>query len=239
MFDNNVIVATQHVIDHYFTSKSKDTFNHPGHYTKEAILSSKSIPQTVLTKSSPNLESQIKAHIISITSNTVNHLFECAEPNSANPFVPDELPKLDAFIARVFRRSNLPLNNLLTSLLYLVRLKEYHPSCKGTLGSGHRLFLAALMMANKYLHDGAYHNKTWFKIVDGFYELQDLNQMESEFLSLLKFELVVKKEEWVEFIDIMDGKLTRSWARKGIQGPSGYLFRQMTSQKTAHMNQLI
>ncbi|ORX89198.1 hypothetical protein K493DRAFT_318896 [Basidiobolus meristosporus CBS 931.73] len=223
MFDNNVVVATQHVIDHYFSSKPKDLVQ------REIVLGSKPLPHTILTRSSPNLECLIKSHIISITSNTVNHLFECALPN---PSMPNNLPQLDAFITRVFRRSNLPLNNLLTALLYLVRLKEYHPSCKGTLGSGHRLFLAALMMANKYLHDGAYHNKTWRKIADGFYELQDLNQMESEFLSLLKFELAVKPAEWVEFMDIMDGKLTRSWARKGIQGPRGYLFKKMT----AHMD---
>ncbi|ORX91786.1 hypothetical protein K493DRAFT_317044 [Basidiobolus meristosporus CBS 931.73] len=88
-------------------------------------------------------------------------------------------------------------------------------------------------MANKYLHDSSYHVKTWSRIVDRFYDIQELNQMESELLNLLRFELVVKRDDWVQFVNILDGKLTRSWRRRGIHGPSGYLFRQMTQLYSA------
>ncbi|ORX91809.1 hypothetical protein K493DRAFT_190934, partial [Basidiobolus meristosporus CBS 931.73] len=88
----------------------------------------------------------------------------------------------------------------LTALLYLIRLKELRPTCKGGYGSGHRLFLASLVLANKYLQDGAYHNKTWYKVIEGVYSLNEINQMERELLGLLGYKLCVTKADWLEFV---------------------------------------
>ncbi|ORX94578.1 hypothetical protein K493DRAFT_184315, partial [Basidiobolus meristosporus CBS 931.73] len=118
----------------------------------------------------------------------VNCLFQCGRPKSKEP---DELPRLTDFIYRLLRRTNLSNNNLLTALIYLIRLKQRHPGCKGAYGSGHRLFLAALICANKYLHDDAYHNKSWVIVTNGLFNLDEINQMESELLFYLNFKLVV------------------------------------------------
>ncbi|ORX96785.1 hypothetical protein K493DRAFT_184824, partial [Basidiobolus meristosporus CBS 931.73] len=130
--------------------------------------------------------------LVNIMSRTINHLFECGDNSTIAAQDPGKnLPRLDDFISRLHRRGNLTLVNLLTALLFLIRLKELRPSCKGSYGSGHRLFLASLVLANKYLQDGAYHNKTWYKVVEGLYSLHEINQMERELLGLLNYELCV------------------------------------------------
>ncbi|ORY01566.1 hypothetical protein K493DRAFT_169853, partial [Basidiobolus meristosporus CBS 931.73] len=126
----------------------------------------------------------------SIVANTIEHIFECGSEGSESA-----LPPLDEFIHRIHRKGNLSITNLLTALLFLVRLKEYHPSCKGTYGSGHRLFFSAVIIANKYLYDGAYHNTSWVRLAEGRYSLIEINQMECELLGLLRYQLHVKKED--------------------------------------------
>ncbi|ORY03787.1 hypothetical protein K493DRAFT_165006, partial [Basidiobolus meristosporus CBS 931.73] len=130
--------------------------------------------------------------------------------------------KLTDFIHRLLRRTKLSNNNLLTALIYLIRLKQRHPGCKGAYGSGHRLFLAAIICANKYLHDDAYHNKSWAIAANGLFTLSEINQMESELLYYLNFKLVVTKEQWLDFLTLMEPKLLKSWARQDYHGPSDY-----------------
>ncbi|KAK9723278.1 hypothetical protein K7432_002075 [Basidiobolus ranarum] len=185
-----------------------------------------SIKDEIITKPSiTTIEGNLKVHIMSIVANTINHIFECESPESDGRNT--NLPTLDDFIHRIYRKANLSITNLLTALLFLIRLKEYHPSCKGAYGSGHRLFLSAIIIANKYLYDGAYHNVSWVRLVEGRYSLGEINQMECELLGLLKYQLVVKKDDWIEYSRIIDTKLEKSWLRRGFGGPEKYLLEKL------------
>lgn len=68
------------------------------------------------------------------------------------------------------------------------------PGIQGADGSEYRLFTVALMLANKYLDDNTFTNKTWSE-VSGM-KVTDLNIMELEFLDVLQFKLSIKKEEY-------------------------------------------
>ncbi|RKP35848.1 hypothetical protein BJ085DRAFT_12138, partial [Dimargaris cristalligena] len=112
---------------------------------------------------------------------------------------PANLPTLGSFIRSVVHRTQTPITAIITALIYLCRLKQRHPSCKGSPGAGHRLILAALITATKSLYDDAYHNRSWVTVSQGLFSLAEVNQMEMEFLVFLNFRLCVTRDQWCEF----------------------------------------
>ncbi|ORX91448.1 hypothetical protein K493DRAFT_152364, partial [Basidiobolus meristosporus CBS 931.73] len=118
----------------------------------------------------------------------INHLFKCDDTRTNELH---QLPKLSEFIDSVVRRTNTSWSSILIALTYLIRLKQKHPGCKGTYGSGHRLLLASIMVATKYLNDDAYYNKTWASVCNGIFTIQEINKMEMELLFFLDFKLYV------------------------------------------------
>lgn len=65
------------------------------------------------------------------------------------------------FVKDVLRMTQVSKTVIAFSLLYIYRLKVRHPSLEGQLGSEYRLFLTSLVLANKFLDDHTYTNKTW------------------------------------------------------------------------------
>ncbi|KAI9294813.1 hypothetical protein K502DRAFT_324650 [Neoconidiobolus thromboides FSU 785] len=149
---------------------------------------------------------QLRLVAIALAERFVNHLFGC-EPEQIEK---SGLPPLNEFIYRVIRRTNSSITTLFLALIYLIRLKQKHPACKGTNSSPHRLLLAALIIAYKYLYDNCYHNRSWAQVSQGLFKVEEINKMEVELLFFLGFQLYVSKQHWSEFVEFMDGKLTRS-----------------------------
>ena len=71
----------------------------------------------------------------------------------------------------------------------LQRLKARFPSAKGL--SGHRLFISASMIASKIICNDIYSNKLWCIVGQGMFALWEINQMEREMCSYLKWQLNV------------------------------------------------
>ncbi|KAK9729406.1 hypothetical protein K7432_000285 [Basidiobolus ranarum] len=114
-------------------------------------------------------------------------------------------------------------STILVALMYLIRLKQRHPGCRGTYGSGHRLLLAAIIVATKYLYDDAYYNKTWALVSNGMFGIEEINQMEFELLYFLNFKLHITSEQWKDFVHLMDKKVSRNWHDSGKPNSSGQL----------------
>ncbi|ORX96770.1 cyclin-like protein, partial [Basidiobolus meristosporus CBS 931.73] len=112
----------------------------------------------------------------------------------------ETLPRLSDFMLKVIRRTNTSHSTLLIALMYLIRLKQRHPGCKGTYGSAHRLLLASIIVASKYLYDDAYYNKTWALVSNGMFTIKEINQMEFELLYFLNFRLHINTEQWNNFV---------------------------------------
>lgn len=89
-------------------------------------------------------------------------------------------------------------NVILLALLFVYRLKSRNAKVNGSPGSEYRLLTVALMLGNKFLDDNTYTNKTWAE-VSGI-AVKEIHVMEVEFLSNMRYGLLVSKEQWEDWL---------------------------------------
>ncbi|KAJ2915325.1 hypothetical protein MD484_g5103, partial [Candolleomyces efflorescens] len=92
---------------------------------------------------------------------------------------------------------------IVLSLHYIYRLKERNHFTPAQRGSEFRIAVAGLMMANKFLDDNTYTNKTWSE-VSGI-DLAEINHMEREFLLGVDFNLYVDKPTYESWLNLLKG----------------------------------
>ncbi|KAH8165335.1 hypothetical protein CIB48_g2909 [Xylaria polymorpha] len=120
---------------------------------------------------------------------------------------------LRTFIQETLRRSRTSYSTLQVALYYLILIKPHVPSHDFTmeqpddlhavraLQCGRRMFLAALILASKYLQDRNYSARAWSKI-SGL-ATQEINQNEMAFLSAVSWKLHITDavfKRWTEII---------------------------------------
>lgn len=80
------------------------------------------------------------------------------------------LPTLDDFVAHVIEASNVQIPTLVTTVALLERLRGRLPKvAKGMACTRHRVFLATLICAAKYVNDCSPKNKHWVSFFIGDY----------------------------------------------------------------------
>ncbi|CAG8496943.1 10545_t:CDS:2 [Acaulospora colombiana] len=78
------------------------------------------------------------------------------------------------------------------------KMKINNPTIKGQNGSEYRTFTVALMLANKFLDDNTYTNKTWSEVTN--IPVSEINTMEMEFLSSLNYQLYVSEQQFFDWV---------------------------------------
>ncbi|KAJ3269678.1 hypothetical protein HK104_005083, partial [Borealophlyctis nickersoniae] len=142
------------------------------------------------------------------------------------------LAPLSRVITSLLRRSRTSSSTLQLALLYLVRLRtaiarlppqqqSSDPSSASATTSstpkipapyhcGRRMFLAALMLASKYVHDKTYANKAWSRI-SGL-SVEEVNRNEREFLKLIGYRLGVEQAAWAAWTRMLSAKAAKTAA---------------------------
>ncbi|EQL02178.1 hypothetical protein G6O67_008095 [Ophiocordyceps sinensis] len=130
-------------------------------------------------------------------------------PRSPEPGAQDDgLPTLDAFITQLVVSSNVQVPTLMSTLVYLTRLKaKLQPMARGLRCTTHRIFLASLILAAKYLNDSSPKNKHWANYTHMSSDLYsfgftrtEVNLMEKQLLFLLEWDLRISEQDlYLEF----------------------------------------
>jgi PHO85 cyclin-1 len=119
------------------------------------------------------------------------------------------LPSLEDFITQLVVSSNVQVPTLMSSLVYLNRLKSrLQPMAKGLRCTTHRIFLASLILSAKYLNDSSPKNKHWanYSVINTEYTTfgfsrTEVNLMEKQLLFLLDWDLRITEDDLYRDLD--------------------------------------
>jgi len=160
------------------------------------------------------------SHIVNVTLKVI----QCKKSKSVYPSPPSSpnqnqkskpLPSLMTFISRLVRYTNVYTGTLLTTLVYLERLRAKLPkNAEGLPCTLHRIFLACLILSSKFHNDSSPKNYHWAKYTDGLFKVEDVNLMERQLLSLMDWDLTVTNTDLIRslkrFIDPIKADLRKT-----------------------------
>ncbi|VEU22323.1 DEKNAAC103528 [Brettanomyces naardenensis] len=143
-------------------------------------------------------------------------------PNSPPVYKTKPLPSLMTFITKLVRYTNVYTGTLMSTIVYMNRLKCRLPKdAQGMACTRHRIFLACLIIASKYFNDCSPKNKHWSKYTDGLFRKEDVNLMERQLLMLMDWDVRIETFElttvWKRFLDpIRSDMKKQSRIRNGL-----------------------
>lgn len=138
---------------------------------------------------------------------------------------------LRTFIQETLRRSRTSYSTLQVALYYLVIIKPHIPKRDFTMEQprdrhhsramqcGRRMFLAALILASKYLQDRNYSARAWSKI-SGL-DTQEINENELTFLKSVGWKLHISESIFQKWTEIVLKYTPSVNASSGFPSPSG------------------
>lgn len=126
-----------------------------------------------------------------VSSEMVNYLVSTTTSiiQVHDPVDTTTVPALNTFIDRLIHHSHVQTTTLMTTLIYLNRLKNVIPSNSiGMYTTHHRIFLGSLLLAAKFTNDSSPMNKHWTTYTDGLLTLREVNALEIEMIQYIGWE---------------------------------------------------
>lgn len=119
-------------------------------------------------------------------------------------FSPNKQPfQLEFYMTRLIEYANCSSAAFVIMLIYIDRIHPYCDSLKLTEMNCHRMALATLVLAIKYIDDEVFSNAHYSRV--GGVTPKEMNQLESKLLQVLDWKLAVSPEEYAMYEDgLMD-----------------------------------
>ncbi|GAA5817006.1 hypothetical protein MFLAVUS_010541 [Mucor flavus] len=121
------------------------------------------------------------------------------------------------FCQNIIKATQISSPCILVALFYIYRLRFAYPAIRGSIGSEVRLFTTALILANKFLDDNTFTNKTWSEVSS--VPLHELNIMEMEFLSALQYRTCVHHIQFFSWSSQCQHWMSQLMARPVLMTP--------------------
>lgn len=165
----------------------------------------------------------------------------CRNENGSGGVLP-----LRTFIQETLRRSRTSYSTLQVALYYLILIKPHVPNVDFTmeqpddchasraLQCGRRMFLAALILASKYLQDRNYSARAWSKI-SGL-NTREINQNEMAFVTAVNWKLHITDEVYNRWTDCVMKHTPSQPPSPGGSVPQREFDRQCEDFKTIILN---
>ncbi|KAK9708193.1 hypothetical protein K7432_009777 [Basidiobolus ranarum] len=153
--------------------------------------------QTWLSAKYPLLP-QFSKNNIPLLANFVAHMVHQMWHQKANVKVGIPSITFRDFCKGVILRSEASPSVIFLGLKYVQRLTKHCPDIRGEEGSECRLFVISLIISHKMLEDSTFTNQTWSELT--LIPVEELNQMEAEFLHSIKYRLHMPEEEFSQWL---------------------------------------
>ncbi|KAL8393847.1 hypothetical protein RB595_003559 [Gaeumannomyces hyphopodioides] len=205
----------------YYNMSSNVYSSHLSKYSMEPTFAQMSTAELDTAALDTFVYNPVTEAMIENLANRTNEVIACDAPassgkRSSEPAEVDEgpIPTLKEFITRLVVCSNVQVPTLMSSLVYLTRLKaRLQPHATGRKSTPHRIFLATLILSAKYLNDSSPKNKHWARytyvpvmapveagagiVADFSFRTAEVNEMERQLLSLLCWDLRIEESDLI------------------------------------------
>ncbi|KAI8820058.1 hypothetical protein BJ741DRAFT_639499 [Chytriomyces cf. hyalinus JEL632] len=148
---------------------------------------------------------QITTDATTTLADRLTQLIEQQVPLTAATHSSNNDGNLIKFAHHLISISDSSVSVLLTAVTYLERYFSSNQQLETSKPLPHALLLVSLMTSFKYVNEKAVTNRAWANITDGLFSLREVNQLECNFLAIIKYTLFVEDDAtqhaWNQWLD--------------------------------------